>query len=144
MSSRTRQTWLSCSLSNLFFSIYLFPIQFILFNFNPSIHFWFPDSFSGIEVYFIIKFKPQEVREYSLDLLCSTEREKFLVPVRAVSHRPQVRTENTVRTDVFHLFDYSFTFFLIFFNTFLIVYSLFSMIIIPFINFESSTILKTD
>ena len=51
--------------------------------------------FQGIEVCFIIKFKPQEVKEYSLDLVCSTEREKFLVPIRANSHRPQARTVHT-------------------------------------------------
>jgi hypothetical protein len=43
-----------------------------------------------MEVCFIVKFKPQEVREYYLDLVCSTEREKFIVPVRAVGHRPEI------------------------------------------------------
>jgi hypothetical protein len=47
-------------------------------------------SFTGMEVCFIVKFKPQEVREYHLDLVCSTEREKFIVPVRAVGHRPEI------------------------------------------------------
>ena len=41
-----------------------------------------------MEVCFVIRFKPQEVRDYSHDLLCSTEREKFIVPIRAVGSRP--------------------------------------------------------
>ena len=43
---------------------------------------------AGMEICFIVKFKPEEVRDYSLDLLCSTEREKFIVPVRAQGPRP--------------------------------------------------------
>ena len=45
---------------------------------------------SGMEVYFILTFKPQEVRDYSFDLICSTEREKFIVPIRAVGMRPKL------------------------------------------------------
>ena len=45
---------------------------------------------AGMEIYFVVKFKPQEVRDYSLDLMCVTEREKFLVPVRAVGSRPKM------------------------------------------------------
>lgn len=41
-----------------------------------------------MEVCFLVTFRPQEVREYSWDLVCSTEREKFLVPLRAVGPRP--------------------------------------------------------
>lgn len=44
----------------------------------------------GIEIYYLIKFKPQEIKEYSLDLVCSTEREKFLYPIRVLGHQPQV------------------------------------------------------
>ena len=44
----------------------------------------------GIEIYYVVKFKPQEIREYSLDLVCSTEREKFLYPIRAIGHKSQV------------------------------------------------------
>ena len=40
---------------------------------------------AGMEVMFIVKFKAQEVRDYSYDLICSTEREKFLVPIRAIN-----------------------------------------------------------
>jgi hypothetical protein len=35
----------------------------------------------GMEVCFIVKFRPQEVKDYKVDLVCVTEREKFLVPV---------------------------------------------------------------
>ena len=45
---------------------------------------------AGMEVCFIVKFKAQEVRDYSFDLICSTEREKFLVPIRAIGNRPKV------------------------------------------------------
>ena len=38
---------------------------------------------SGMEICYIITFKPQERREYSLDLICSTERERLIVPVHA-------------------------------------------------------------
>ena len=43
-----------------------------------------------MEIYFIVKFKPQDVREYKLDLVCATEREKFVVPIRAAGHRPKI------------------------------------------------------
>lgn len=36
----------------------------------------------GMEVCFIVKFRPQEVRDYKVDLICVTEREKFIIPVR--------------------------------------------------------------
>jgi hydrocephalus-inducing protein len=45
---------------------------------------------AGMEVCFIIKFKANEVRDYTYDLVCSTEREKFLVPIRAIGNRPRV------------------------------------------------------
>ena len=37
----------------------------------------------GMEVCFIVKFRPQEVKDYKVDLICVTEREKFIVPLRA-------------------------------------------------------------
>lgn len=43
---------------------------------------------AGMEVYFTVTFKPQEVREYAWDLICCTERENFIVPLRAVGLRP--------------------------------------------------------
>ena len=36
----------------------------------------------GMEVCFIVKFRPPEVKDYKVDLICVTEREKFIVPVR--------------------------------------------------------------
>ncbi|ETV98760.1 hypothetical protein H310_08827 [Aphanomyces invadans] len=38
---------------------------------------------AGMEISFQIEFLPQERKEYALDLVCCTEREKFLVPIRA-------------------------------------------------------------
>ncbi|KAK1936582.1 Hydrocephalus-inducing protein [Phytophthora citrophthora] len=37
---------------------------------------------AGMEVVFALEFFPQEVTDYSLDLVCCTERERFLLPVR--------------------------------------------------------------
>eukprot|EP01032_Pedospumella_encystans_P008479 gene8479-10061_t len=51
---------------------------------------------SGMEIYFILTFKPQEVRDYSFDLVCSTEREKFLVPIRAIGTRPMLTLPDEV------------------------------------------------
>jgi hydrocephalus-inducing protein len=45
---------------------------------------------AGMEVCYVITFKPQQVQEYSLELVCSTEREKFVVPVRAVGMQPRM------------------------------------------------------
>jgi hypothetical protein len=45
---------------------------------------------AGMEIYYIIRFKPQQVHEYSLELICSTEREKFVVPIRAVGMQPRM------------------------------------------------------
>jgi len=45
---------------------------------------------TGMEVSFVITFKPQEVREYAVDLVCCTEREKFIVPVKAAGFRPRL------------------------------------------------------
>ena len=42
---------------------------------------------AGMEVCFVVKFRPQEVKEYRVDLVCCTEREKFVVPVRALGPR---------------------------------------------------------
>lgn len=45
---------------------------------------------AGMEIYFIVKFKPEEVRDYGVELVCCTEREKFLYPVRAIGERPRM------------------------------------------------------
>lgn len=42
---------------------------------------------TGIEVQFLLKFTPTEYRDYSYDIECVTEREKFIVPVRALGPR---------------------------------------------------------
>lgn len=41
----------------------------------------------GMEVCYVVTFKPQEVRTYSVELVVVTEREKFIVPVGALGHR---------------------------------------------------------
>ena len=43
-----------------------------------------------MEIYYVVRFKPQQVHEYSLELMCSTEREKFIVPIRAVGMQPRM------------------------------------------------------
>lgn len=40
-----------------------------------------------MEVCYVVTFKPQEVRAYSVELMVVTEREKFVVPVGALGHR---------------------------------------------------------
>jgi len=45
---------------------------------------------AGMEIYYVVRFKPQQVHEYSLELICSTEREKFIVPIRAVGMQPRM------------------------------------------------------
>jgi hydrocephalus-inducing protein len=41
----------------------------------------------GMEVTYLILFTPDEKKDYHLELVCITEREKFVVPVRAVGVR---------------------------------------------------------
>ncbi|CAN0000400.1 unnamed protein product, partial [Sphacelaria rigidula] len=41
----------------------------------------------GMEVCYVVTFKPQEVRTYSVELMVVTEREKFIVHVGALGHR---------------------------------------------------------
>ena len=43
---------------------------------------------AGMKVAFTITFRPHEIKEYSYDLVCKTEREKFVIPVRAPGKRP--------------------------------------------------------
>ena len=42
----------------------------------------------GMEVCFVVHFKSRECRDYCCDLVCVTDREKFIVPVTAVGPRP--------------------------------------------------------
>lgn len=41
----------------------------------------------GMEIAFLIKFSPEAKSDYSYDLMVLTEREKFIVPIRAVGCR---------------------------------------------------------
>ncbi len=43
----------------------------------------------GMEVFFTVTFASRErLRDYNYDLVCVTEREKFIVPIRARGVRP--------------------------------------------------------
>ncbi|DAZ93738.1 TPA: hypothetical protein N0F65_007364 [Lagenidium giganteum] len=37
---------------------------------------------AGMEIAFVLEFMPHEIKDYAVDLVCVTEREKFLLPVR--------------------------------------------------------------
>ncbi|RLN60455.1 hypothetical protein BBP00_00005965 [Phytophthora kernoviae] len=37
---------------------------------------------AGMELVFVLEFSPQEVADYAVDLVCCTDRERFLLPVR--------------------------------------------------------------
>lgn len=41
----------------------------------------------GVEVPYILKFTPEENIDYCCNIVCVTEREKFVLPVRAISDR---------------------------------------------------------
>ena len=41
----------------------------------------------GMEISYIIKFSPEAKIDYSYDLMIVTEREKFIVPIRAIGCR---------------------------------------------------------
>jgi hydrocephalus-inducing protein len=41
----------------------------------------------GMEIPFILKFTPEEKTDYIHNLICETEREKFIVPIRAIGAR---------------------------------------------------------
>jgi hydrocephalus-inducing protein len=43
---------------------------------------------AGMEVCFTVTFKPQSRQAYSYNMVCVTEREKFIVPINAVGTRP--------------------------------------------------------
>ncbi|KAI9141433.1 hypothetical protein BKA69DRAFT_1166800 [Paraphysoderma sedebokerense] len=42
---------------------------------------------AGMDVAYILQFTPEEERDYNLNVVCETERERFLIPVRAVGSR---------------------------------------------------------
>ena len=41
----------------------------------------------GMEVQYVVKFTPEERVDYVHELICVTEREKFIVPIKAVGAR---------------------------------------------------------
>lgn len=41
----------------------------------------------GMDVNYVLKFTPEERTDYFCDLICFTEREKFIIPVRALGPR---------------------------------------------------------
>lgn len=51
---------------------------------------------AGMEVCFIVKFRPREVREYKVDIVVCTEREKFVVPVQAIGLRAVLHLPDSV------------------------------------------------
>ena len=50
----------------------------------------------GMEVAFKVRFTPKDREDYTLDLVCVTEREKFLVPVQCVGDKPALDFPDTV------------------------------------------------
>jgi len=44
----------------------------------------------GCEVVYLVRFSPDEFRDYADEIVCVTEREKFMVPIRAVGARALV------------------------------------------------------
>ncbi len=44
----------------------------------------------GMEIQFIIRFSPEAKIDYNYDLVVETEREKFIVPIRAVGKRAMI------------------------------------------------------
>jgi hypothetical protein len=55
---------------------------------------------AGMEVYYTIKFKPEQAIDYATELVCCTEREKFVVPVRAIGPKPRLNIPDEVRVHV--------------------------------------------
>lgn len=50
----------------------------------------------GMEISYIIKFSPETKMDYSYDLMVVTEREKFIVPIRAVGYRSMLDFPDTL------------------------------------------------
>lgn len=51
---------------------------------------------AGMEVCFVIRFKPQEVTDYTCELSVFTERERFAVEVMAIGERPLLQFPDDV------------------------------------------------
>lgn len=50
----------------------------------------------GMEISYIIRFSPEAKVDYSYDLMVVTEREKFIVPIRAVGCRAMLDFPDTL------------------------------------------------
>lgn len=50
----------------------------------------------GMEITYIVKFSPEAKSDYAYDLMVITEREKFIVPIRARGYRAKLDFPNTV------------------------------------------------
>ncbi len=44
----------------------------------------------GMEIQFIIRFSPEAKIDYNYDLIVETEREKFIVPIKAIGKRAMI------------------------------------------------------
>lgn len=42
---------------------------------------------AGMEVPFVLKFTPTDDADFAYNLVCTTDREKFIVPIRVISSR---------------------------------------------------------
>jgi hydrocephalus-inducing protein len=51
----------------------------------------------GMEVTYVIEFRPDAAKDYSFDIVCTTEREKFVVPVRCIGPRAVLDFPDEVR-----------------------------------------------
>ena len=54
----------------------------------------------GMQVCYVVTFKPQDVRAYAVELFALTEREKFVVPVEALGHRAVLDFPDKVRASL--------------------------------------------
>jgi len=50
----------------------------------------------GMEISYVVKFSPETKMDYSYDLMIVTEREKFIVPIRAVGYRSMLDFPDTL------------------------------------------------
>ena len=50
----------------------------------------------GMEISYVVKFSPETKQDYSYDLMIVTEREKFIVPIRAVGYRSMLDFPDTL------------------------------------------------
>ena len=50
----------------------------------------------GMEISFIIKFTPEAKIDYQYDLIATTEREKFIIPIRALGLKTMIQFPDSV------------------------------------------------